>query len=315
MIEVRSVKKYYGSFLAVDEVSFDVRPGEIVAFVGPNGAGKSTVMKMIATYLQPDAGSISVNGRDVVKDSIEVRGALGYMPEKSISYEGMRVDRFLRFAGEARGLSGARLKENFGRVVGSCGLESVLHKRVGECSKGYQRRVAMAMSMIHDPGVLLMDEPTHGLDPLQVLALRDFLVGLKKDKAILFSSHIFQEVVAICDRVLIINNARLLADGAVVDVARDAGMPQVAGCTVEAPFEPLRKALAGLRHGALKDFDEAGSDAAHVEIEITGADLKNEIETLCAGENWPLKSYVEQQLDLEKVFAEIVKKSNEETLV
>ncbi len=315
MIEVHSVKKYYGSFLAVDDVSFDVRPGEIVAFVGPNGAGKSTVLKMIATYLMPDAGSITVNGRDVVKNSLDVRGSIGYMPEKSISYEGMRVDRFLKFVGEARGLAGSTLKKNFDWVVNSCGIEEVLHKRVGQCSKGYQRRVSLAMSLIHDPGVILMDEPTHGLDPLQVLALRDFLKSLKRDRAILFSSHIFQEVVAICDRVLIINNARLLADGTVVEIAGKAGIPQVVNCVIEAPPDELRGALDRLTSGCVGNFVEAGAGVAHVEIEKKNGGLRGDVEKMCSVAGWSIRSFIEQPLDLEIVFAEIVRKSNEEATV
>ncbi|MCI0589609.1 MAG: ABC transporter ATP-binding protein [Planctomycetes bacterium] len=226
MIRVERVTKRFGSTLAVDDVSFVVNPGEVVGFLGPNGAGKTTVLKMISTWLPPDAGKIEVAGFDVERSPLAVRRNLGYLPEHNALYEGMRVDRLLAFLARARGLEGARLRDRLAWAVERCALEAVLGKRVHQCSKGYRQRIGVAASLVHDPPVLVLDEPTHGLDPVQVVAFRDFLRGLRPGRAILFSSHILSEVAAISDRILVIHLGRLLEDSPVAALeakARAAG--------------------------------------------------------------------------------------------
>ena len=212
MIRVDKVSKRYGSTLAVDSVSFEIGPGEIVGFLGPNGAGKSTLLKMMSTWLPPTSGSISIDGHDVVKESLSVRRSLGYLPEHNALYEGMRVDRYLDFMGKARGLRGALLKERVEWAVDKCSLQDVIGKRVSQCSKGFRQRIGVGSALLHNPPVILLDEPTHGLDPLQVVAFREFLQSLSEGRAILFSSHILAEVVAISERLLVINDGKLLAD-------------------------------------------------------------------------------------------------------
>lgn len=227
MIRVDDVSKRYGATLAVDGVSFAIGPGEIVGFLGPNGAGKSTLLKMMSTWLPPTSGRIEIAGHDVAREPLAVRRALGYLPEHNALYDGMRVDRFLRFMGKARGLSAAKLAERTAWVVGKCALEAVLGKRVQECSKGYRQRIGVAAALLHDPPVILLDEPTHGLDPLQVVAFRDFLLSLSAGRAILFSSHILAEVVAISQRILIINGGKLLCDAPLAlleEFARSRGL-------------------------------------------------------------------------------------------
>lgn len=212
MISVRNVSKRYGSTLAVNDVSFDVAAGEIVGFLGPNGAGKSTVLKMISTWLKPTKGSVSVAGHDVRREPLAVRRTLGYLPEHNAMYETMRVHRFLQFMGRVRGMHGEHLKQRLAWAIDACTLKDVLAKRINQCSKGYRQRIGLAASLLHDPNVILLDEPTHGLDPLQVVAFREFITTLRPNRAILFSSHILAEVLAICQRVLIINHGMLLAD-------------------------------------------------------------------------------------------------------
>jgi ABC-2 type transport system ATP-binding protein len=219
MISVENVTKWYGPTLAVDSVSFQVGTGEIVGFLGPNGAGKSTVLKMISTWLPPTSGRVEVWGHDVQREPLAVRRVLGYLPEHNALYDGMRVDRFLRFIGRVRGLEGKRLSERMGWVTENCGLEAVLAKRIHQCSKGYRQRIGVAAALIHDPPVIVLDEPTHGLDPIQVVAFRDFVLGLREGRAILFSSHILSEVTAISERILIINKGKLLADSRVEDLS------------------------------------------------------------------------------------------------
>jgi ABC-2 type transport system ATP-binding protein len=212
MIEVEHVSKRYGPTLAVNDVSFRIDRGEIVGFLGPNGAGKSTLLKMMSTWLPPTAGTIRIAGFDVEREPLAVRRSLAYLPEHNALYDGMRVDRFLRFVGKARGLSGADLATRIDWAVNACSLQEVYGKRVNQCSKGYRQRIGVGAALLHNPPVILLDEPTHGLDPLQVVAFLEFIQSLSDGRAILFSSHILSEVVALSERLLIINHGNLLAD-------------------------------------------------------------------------------------------------------
>jgi len=218
MIRVENVSKWYGSTLAVDSVSFQISKGEIVGFLGPNGAGKTTVLKMLSTWLAPGTGAIRMNGHDVQREPLAVRRTVGYLPEHNALYEIMRVEDFLRFVGRLRGIVHERLGDRLQWVVEECGLGEVVRKRIQECSKGNRQRVGLAAALIHDPPILLLDEPTHGLDPLQVSAFLDFLTGLRSGRAILFSSHILGELVAVSDRLLIMVRGKLLADVAVTEL-------------------------------------------------------------------------------------------------
>jgi len=212
MIRVEDVSKRYGSTLAVDSVSFSIETGEIVGFLGPNGAGKSTLLKMMSTWLPPSAGRISIAGHDVEAEPLAVRRVLGYLPEHNALYETMRVEALLRFVGRMRGLEGETLSERLAWAADACQLHEVWGKRVQQCSKGFRQRIGVGAALLHDPAVILLDEPTHGLDPLQVQAFLEFVRGLSEGSAILFSSHILSEVVAVSARVLIIDHGRLLCD-------------------------------------------------------------------------------------------------------
>ncbi len=220
MVSVESVTKQFGSLTAVNRVSFKLGRDEIVGFVGPNGAGKSTLLKMLSTYLYPNSGKLYVDGLDVVKQPLAVRRKVGYLAGDTPLYQEMRTDRFLAFIGKAHGLTGGRLKERLQWVVDACGLERALPKRVKECSSGYRKRIGLGAALIHDPEVILLDEPTHGLDPLQVLSFRDLLKRLRAGRVIFLSSHIISEVATICDRLLIIHDGHLLADGTVETIRR-----------------------------------------------------------------------------------------------
>jgi len=243
MIAVQHVTKRYGATLAVDDVSFEVRRGEVVGFLGPNGAGKSTLLRMLSTWLEPDAGTITVAGHDTRREPLGVRRALGYLPEHNALYETMRVDRFLDFIGRMHALEGARLAERLRWVVAACQLEAVLTKRIQHCSKGFRQRVGVAAALIHDPAVVLLDEPTHGLDPLQVALFLEFVRGLAREHAVLFSTHVLSEAVAMADRLLVIHSGRFLLDAPVADVRARA---EAAGRTVEEELLALvRAARAG----------------------------------------------------------------------
>lgn len=215
MIQVDQVSKRYGPTLAVDRVSFEVKEGEVVGFLGPNGAGKSTLLKMMCTWLPPTGGTIRIAGHDVRTQPLAVRRSIGYLPEHNPLYETMRVDRFLAFVAQMRGLPAERFAERRAWVVEQCQIEEILTKRVQQCSKGFRQRLGLAAAILHDPPVVLLDEPTHGLDPLQVAAFLEFIRGLAKNHAVLFSSHVLSEVVNVSDRLIAINDGRLLIDEAV----------------------------------------------------------------------------------------------------
>ncbi len=229
MIHVQDVVKRYGTTLAVDRVSFRIETGEVVGFLGPNGAGKSTLLKMISTWLPLGAGHIEVAGHDVVREPLLARASLGYLPEHNALYDGMRVDRYLAFVGKLRGLR-SELAERIAWVVDRCSLQDVVGKRIQACSKGYRQRIGLAAALLHDPPIVLLDEPTHGLDPLQVEAFLEFVRELAEGKAILFSSHILSEIVAVSDRVLVIDHGRLLLDAPLSELRERA---EASGGTIE----------------------------------------------------------------------------------
>jgi len=212
MIRAEAVTRDYGDLRAVDNVSFEVSPGEVVGFLGPNGAGKTTVLRMLSTYLPPTAGKLIVAGHDAAADPLAVRREIGYLPEHDALFDGMRVRAFLEFCGRAHGLDEDTLAARMIRLVERCDLSAVQERKVGTCSKGYRRRISLAASLLHDPKVLLLDEPTHGLDPLQVAAFREHLGELREGRAVLFSSHVLAEVTALCDRILLLHRGALVLD-------------------------------------------------------------------------------------------------------
>jgi ABC-2 type transport system ATP-binding protein len=222
MIQLEAVTKLYAGVPAVEGVSFEVQPGEVVGFLGPNGAGKSTILKILSTWIRPSSGRARVAGFDVAAEPLAVREVLGYLPEHNPLYEGMRVDELLVFAARAHGLAKGRVQERLEWAVSSLSLQDVVKKRVSQCSKGYRQRIGLAAALIHDPQVILLDEPTHGLDPLQVVAFRQFVHGLAPGRAILFSSHVLAEVAAICERLLLLHHGRLIAAARTADLLAEA---------------------------------------------------------------------------------------------
>ncbi|OGT79947.1 MAG: multidrug ABC transporter ATP-binding protein [Gammaproteobacteria bacterium RIFCSPLOWO2_02_FULL_61_13] len=212
-IEVRQLDKRFGAIHAVRNVSFSVRHGEVLGFLGPNGAGKSTTMKMIAGFLEPTAGTVLVNGHDVLEEPIKVKSSIGYLPEGAPTYGEMTVQRFLNFIAEIRGLDGSARQQRVDHVVRQIHLEGVLHQTIETLSKGFKRRVGVAQTLLHDPGVLIMDEPTDGLDPNQKFEVRSLIKEMAREKAIVISTHILEEVDAVCSRAIIIAAGQLLFDG------------------------------------------------------------------------------------------------------
>ena len=212
MIEVTNLTKIYGTQRAIDGISFTLKKGEIVGFLGPNGAGKSTTMKILTGYLKPTEGLAKVSDFDVVNQPMPARASIGYLPEHNPLYLDMYVTEFLLFSGGLYGMSGTALKVRVEEVITMCGLQPEKRKKIGQLSKGYRQRVGLAQSFLHDPQVLILDEPTTGLDPNQIQEIREVIRSAGKDKTVLFSTHIMQEVEALCDRVIIINKGKVVND-------------------------------------------------------------------------------------------------------
>ena len=213
MIEAKGLSKYYGHFAAVEDVSFSITRGEVVAFLGPNGAGKSTTMKLLTGYLSPSAGRATIAGHDMNEDRLAGSKKLGYLPENGPLYLDMTPRATLEFFADARGMEPSRKKERLAEVIELCALSDVIGKPIGKLSRGYRQRVGMALTLMHEPDVLILDEPTAGLDPIQIAEVRQTIRKLGESKTVLLSTHILQEVQAIADRVLFINEGRLVFDG------------------------------------------------------------------------------------------------------
>ena len=226
-IEISNLTKIYGSQKAVNDISFSVDKGEIVGFLGPNGAGKSTTMKIATCFLSATSGQIKVAGFDVVESPHEVRRRVGYLPEHNPLYLDMYVKEALSFTGQIYGLSGKKLKHRIADMIELTGLTREQHKKTGALSKGYRQRVGLAQALIHDPEVLILDEPTTGLDPNQILEIRELITNAGKDKTVIFSTHILQEVQAVCQRAIIINQGDLVADGSVESLLSNNGQQTI----------------------------------------------------------------------------------------
>jgi gliding motility-associated transport system ATP-binding protein len=213
MIQAEGVSKFYGAFVAAKDISFSIPARQIVAMLGPNGAGKTTMMKILTGYLAPSAGTATIAGHDVQRERMEAAAHVGYLPENGPLYLDMTALELLRFFGEARGLTPAQLRNRIEAVVQQCSLQHIVEKPVRKLSKGFRQRVGLSLALLHDPPVLIVDEPTAGLDPNQVRQFRDQIAELRQTKTMLISTHILSEVMAVADRVLLINNGRMVFDG------------------------------------------------------------------------------------------------------
>lgn len=226
MIEACGLSKFYGAFVAIRDVSFSIPQGQIVAFLGPNGAGKSTTMKILSGFLSASEGKAKLAGFDIKSDRMEIAKRLGYLPENGPLYENMTPRELLLFFGEVRGINGNQLSQGLERVISICSLEQVLEKPISKLSRGYRQRVGLAQALLHDPDVLIMDEPTAGLDPNQIRDFRENIRQLGKTKTILISTHILQEAEAVADRILLIHNGSLKFDGATKDLKQNSSFEE-----------------------------------------------------------------------------------------
>ena len=315
MIEVKGLVKTYGNKRAVDGITFTVKRGEILGFLGPNGAGKSTTMKMITGFIRPDAGTATVGGIDVAADPVGVKRQLGYLPESAPAYPEMTVEEFLRFIAEIRGFRATGEKRaRVEHVLGLTHLTSVRTQTIETPSKGYKQRVGLAMTLIAKPEILILDEPTVGLDPKQITDIRDLIVRLGKDRTVILSSHILPEVAATCQRILIINQGQIVADGKLdklsmgFDGSRRLAVRLVGSAEEgEALLGPLDGVTAVRFEGNL----EEGTSDFFVET-AEGADVRRAVFQACVQANRPLLSMRMANRTLEEIFLESTSLTREE---
>ena len=309
MIEIKNLSKHFGPKVAVDNLSLSVQKGEVLGFLGPNGAGKSTAMRMITGYLPPTAGSVTVGGADIVDSPNAAKKRIGYLPESAPLYADMTVTSFLNFAAELRGMSGEKKKAAVNKAIDTCFLQKVRHQAIDTLSKGYRHRTCLAQAIIHDPEVLILDEPTDGLDPNQKDVVRNLIKEMGKTKAIIFSTHILEEVEACCSRAIIIDQGRIVADGTPDELCRRASRAgqvhvQISGLTGTG----IRAELSNLRHAAAvegESTDNGFTGIVKPKAKAPAGSVVSEISALCQSMGLQILELHEDQGRLDDMFREL----------
>src|SRR5438132_6050095 len=298
MIKIENLVKAFGAKRAVDGISFTVERGEVLGFLGPNGAGKSTTMRMITGFMPPTEGRVTIGGYDVSESPLEAKRLMGYLPENAASYPDMTVQGFLNFAAELRGLEGGARKKALKRVVDLCFLDSVLRQSIDTLSKGYKHRTCLAQALIHDPDILIMDEPTDGLDPNQKHEVRNLIRELGRNKAIVFSTHILEEVDAACTRAIIIDRGRIVANGTPEELR---GMSELAGAVTLQARGASEDRLAEL--GRVEKLN--GAFRIYPKDKSKAADLAQAVVELVNLHGWKVEGMYSERGELDEVFRRI----------
>lgn len=304
-IRIENLTKKYGGQRAVDDISFEVKTGEIVGFLGPNGAGKTTTMRMITNFIAPSDGSIIIDGRKMEDHADEIKKHIGYLPENNPLYQDMPVIDYLEFVAGLQGMEKTQILPRVAEMIRVTGLNQEKHKKIGELSKGYRQRVGLAQALIHDPQILILDEPTSGLDPNQIVEIRELIRELGKQKTVILSTHILPEVEATCDRILIINQGRIVADGTSDLLRKQAGGADILRVKIEdGDPNAIFKALQGLEITTQVGFVDG--DQSRFEIQCpTGSDAGREIFHLCVQKKWTITEIIPFETKLEDVFREL----------
>jgi ABC-2 type transport system ATP-binding protein len=306
MIKAVNLKKYYGDVKAVDNIDFEISKGEITGFLGPNGAGKTTTMKLLTGYLPPDNGEIEIKGINVRENPKKIKEQIGYLPEIAPLCPDMLTFNYLSFIARMRGIKGKEIKKRIERVVGICNIEKVTGRPISELSKGYTRRIGLAQAMLHDPEVLILDEPTSGLDPIQIIEIRNLIKDLGKEKTVILSTHILPEVQATCNKVLIINNGKLVADGTLEELQKLKG-EIIINIKIKAPdlkkeeimniFEKVENIIK--IHSDNDESEEIMGFKLHTRTNI---DLREEIFSFIKDKGWILLEMNREIYSLEEIF-------------
>lgn len=304
-IVVKNLTKVYGQQNAVDDLSFTIEKNEIVGFLGPNGAGKSTTLKIATGYLSPTSGSVEINGLDVQNNIIEVKKNIGYLPEHNPLYLEMYVHEFLRYSGKFYSLKGQKLNARIKEVISMCQLEVEQNKKIGQLSKGYRQRVGLAQALLHDPEVLILDEPTTGLDPNQIVEVRELIKTVSKNKTVIFSTHIMQEVQAICDRAVIINDGQKVADQSLEELLSGASSQ-----VLEIEFEEEIAIEVFQDFDIAHQLEQTSPNLYQFKFE-TDEDVRSAIMKFIAEKQLPLIGIKKREHSMEDVFNSLTKSKDD----
>ncbi|HNQ85034.1 MAG TPA: ATP-binding cassette domain-containing protein [Deltaproteobacteria bacterium] len=310
MIHMEKLTKYYGDFCAVDGIDLDIRRGEITGLLGPNGAGKTTTMRMLTGYLEPSSGSIRVKDYTTGTDMLAIKRLMGYLPESAPLYHNMLVFDYLDYVARIKGLEGASKRERIGAMVGLCGLTGIMHKPISELSKGLKQRVGLAHAMIDDPEILVLDEPTSGLDPNQIVEIRDIIRSIGRDKTIILSTHILSEAEATCDRIVIIDRGRIVADGSTEMLTMGTGQEKTIHLAFKgadpARARDLLSGMAGVT--CVEEVPSGTPDELRMTIFTAGeSDLREDIYRAVRATDWILLELRQEGKSLEKIFRELTR--------
>ena len=312
MIQIDNLSKNYGTVQAVTSISFSLNDGEIVGFLGANGAGKSTTLKMITGYITPTSGNVHIGDKNIIDDCIDIQKMVGYLPELNPLYAEMKVHEYLKFHASIRGITGNEFIESLKRVVSECGLQGVVHRTIGNCSKGYKQRIGLAAAMIHDPKILILDEPVTGLDPNQIVEIRGLIKKLGKEKLVLMSSHILQEIQATVDRIIIIDNGKIVADGTSDELISGAqGKTQLHLEISNAEENAIQEMKATMPELHIKDVTKSGENFNIVIEYASGSDPRKDIFNHAVAQSWVITEMRVTEKNLEDIFRNLTGKVNE----
>ncbi|MCE5271030.1 ABC transporter ATP-binding protein [bacterium] len=309
MIELQSVNKFYGAFQVLRDISFSVGKGEIVGFLGPNGAGKTTTMRILNGFLPATSGQAVVAGHAVDREPLAVKRALGYLPENVSLYNDMTVSEYLRFVAEAKRVAPSERRARLDKVTAQCGLDKVNNRLIGALSKGYRQRVGLAQAIVNDPQVLIMDEPTTGLDPAQIIEIRELINSLAGEHTIILSTHILPEVSAVCKRVIIINEGRIVAEDSLENLTGGSGRGGSVTVRVESCTPELERRLAALKGVASVRLTGPAAPQGETELMVLAereADIRRAVAEAVAGAGAGLLELRPNRLSLEEIFMQII---------
>jgi ABC-2 type transport system ATP-binding protein len=311
MIQVDNLTKYYGAFCAVNQIQFTLSSGEILGLLGPNGAGKTTTLRMLTGFLRPSAGAIQVGGMDIAARPLEVKRLMGYLPESAPLYPDMLVYDYLRYVAEIRGLGPADSAGRIRRLADLCQIGDVMHRPIGVLSKGYKQRVGLAHAMMSDPQILVLDEPTSGLDPNQIVEIRDIIREIGREKTVVLSTHILPEAEATCDRILIIHQGRIAADGSTEEIKRSAaGEYRVCLALRDAPPEDVRTRLGGVAGVTSVQISPEAGDLLRVALACRSeSDLRPAIYQAVKATDWTLMELNQETQTLETIFRKLTREN------
>jgi ABC-2 type transport system ATP-binding protein len=311
MIQIENLIKYYGNECAVDEISFEIKKGEILGLLGPNGAGKTTTMRMLTCYLQPTSGNIKVKDYNILEHSLEIKKLIGYLPESAPLYPDMLVYDYLKFVADVRGIEKSASDSRIKELADMCGINEVMHRPINELSKGYKQRVGLAHAMMNDPEILVLDEPTSGLDPNQIIEIRDIIKRIGKEKTIILSTHILSEAEATCDRIVIINKGKIVADGATDELKREAGSDYVIHVSVKhGNFDDVKGSFQAIPEVSDVILSDAEGETISFHLACSGKkDVRPDIYEVIKNSDWPLLEFHRETRTLETIFRELTRGS------